>query len=154
MQNVTKTSSYKLTLCFNLTLRYYHNVGLIFRSVLRHSSAVIVIIRVFGRSRSNDSSAPLPNEGVSCFSCKDSSAPLPNEGVSCFSSIYCYGDLLKTVQLADIYNDSKTFVDKKQRQPPTETLQLFDDFMAKTGGNPDRDQVQGLLKYLIEIRVR
>ncbi|XP_023702103.1 trehalase [Cryptotermes secundus] len=59
----------------------------------------------------------------------------------CNSPIYCYGDLLKTVQLSDIYNDSKTFVDKKQRQPPTETLQLFEDFMAQTGGNPDRDQV-------------
>jgi alpha,alpha-trehalase len=63
--------------------------------------------------------------------------------MSCFSPIYCYGDLLKTVQLANVYSDSKTFVDKKQRQSPAETLQLFEDFMAQTGGKPDRDQVQG-----------
>jgi len=31
----------------------------------------------------------------------------------------------------------------KQRQPPNETLQLFEEFMAQTGGNPTRDQVQG-----------
>lgn len=72
-----------------------------------------------------------------------SAALYSNQDMSCFSPIYCYGDLLKIVQLSDIYNDSKTFVDKKQRQPPTETLQLFEDFMAQTGGNPDRDQVQG-----------
>jgi alpha,alpha-trehalase len=44
--------------------------------------------------------------------------------------------------MAEIYNDSKTFVDMKQRQPPAETLQLFDDFMVMTGGNPNKDQVQ------------
>lgn len=47
------------------------------------------------------------------------------------------------MQLGDIYSDSKTFVDLKQRQPPAETLQLFDEFMAQTGGKPDRDQVRG-----------
>jgi hypothetical protein len=31
--------------------------------------------------------------------------------LTCDSPIYCSGDLLKTVQLAEIYSDSKTFVD-------------------------------------------
>lgn len=31
--------------------------------------------------------------------------------VSCNSPIYCEGPLLKTVQLARLYDDSKTFVD-------------------------------------------
>jgi alpha,alpha-trehalase len=46
--------------------------------------------------------------------------------------------------MARIFSDSKTFVDMRQRQPPNETLQLFEEFMALTGGNPSRDQVQGL----------
>jgi len=66
-----------------------------------------------------------------------------NQEMSFFSPIYCYGDLLHTVQLANIFRDSKTFVDKRQRQHPNETLQLFEKFMAETGGNPNRDQVQG-----------
>jgi alpha,alpha-trehalase len=44
--------------------------------------------------------------------------------------------------MARIFSDSKTFVDMRQRQPPAETLQLFEDFMMETGGNPSRDQVQ------------
>ena len=64
--------------------------------------------------------------------------------MSCFSPIYCYGDLLHTVQMASIFSDSKTFVDMRQRQPPNETLQLFEEFMAETGGNATKDQVQGL----------
>jgi len=63
--------------------------------------------------------------------------------MSFFSPIYCYGDLLHTVQMARIFNESKTFVDMRQRQPASETLQLFEEFMAVTGGNPNRDQVQG-----------
>ena len=50
------------------------------------------------------------------------------------------------MQLARVFNESKTFVDMKQRQPPNETLQLFEEFMAQTGRNPSRDQVQGLLE--------
>ena len=45
--------------------------------------------------------------------------------------------------MARIFNESKTFVDMRQRQPASETLQLFEEFMAVTGGNPNRDQVQG-----------
>jgi len=67
-----------------------------------------------------------------------------NQEMSCFSPIYCYGDLLHTVQMANIFSDSKTFVDMRQRQAPNETLQLFEEFMAEAGGNPTRDQVQGL----------
>jgi hypothetical protein len=35
--------------------------------------------------------------------------------VSCNSPIYCEGPLLKTVQLARLYDDSKTFVDMVRR---------------------------------------
>lgn len=58
-----------------------------------------------------------------------------------FSPIYCYGDLLKTVQLAELYNDSKTFVDLKQKGNPEETLNKFETLMKNTEGMPNKDQV-------------
>ncbi|XP_037033248.1 trehalase-like isoform X4 [Bradysia coprophila] len=39
--------------------------------------------------------------------------------------IYCYGELLDTVQMAKIFPDSKTFVDMKLKQTPAKTLELF-----------------------------
>lgn len=45
--------------------------------------------------------------------------------------------------MARIYNDSKTFVDMKLKQPADETLKLFDDFMAKyTDTKPTKDEIQ------------
>ena len=40
----------------------------------------------------------------------------------CSSQIYCYGELLHTIQTAGIFNDSKTFVDMPSRFPPAEVL--------------------------------
>ncbi|GLH06777.1 Trehalase [Gryllus bimaculatus] len=39
---------------------------------------------------------------------------------SCDSQIYCQGDLLRVVQNAHLYTDSKTFIDKKLLQSPAE----------------------------------
>ena len=50
----------------------------------------------------------------------------------CESPIYCIGGpgtLLHTVQMAKIYNDSKTFVDKPLKQGPNQTLTNFELFM-------------------------
>lgn len=41
------------------------------------------------------------------------------------SQIYCEGDLLSTVQMAQIFNDSKTFVDMKLKQSEESTLATF-----------------------------
>lgn len=41
------------------------------------------------------------------------------------SEIFCYGDLLHTVQMARINNDSKTFVDMKLKASPNITLNNF-----------------------------
>lgn len=40
----------------------------------------------------------------------------------CTSQIYCQGNLLKIVQLAEIFNDSKTFVDMSQKNKPQNIL--------------------------------
>ena len=50
----------------------------------------------------------------------------------CDSKIYCVGGpgtLLHTVQMARIYNDSKTFVDKPLKHGPNQTLDNFKFFM-------------------------
>lgn len=45
--------------------------------------------------------------------------------VKIVSEIYCYGDLLNTVQMAKIYPDSKEFVDLKLIKSPNDTLADF-----------------------------
>jgi len=40
-----------------------------------------------------------------------------------FSQVYCEGPLLRTVQLAGIFNDSKTFVDLYQLHDPNVTVE-------------------------------
>lgn len=64
----------------------------------------------------------------------------------CNSTIYCTGPLLKTVQLAGIYRDSKTFVDLRQIHDPEQTLANFDDLMNATNNKPNRSQVEEFVK--------
>ena len=51
----------------------------------------------------------------------------------CDSEIYCIADntysLLHVVQMARIYSDSKTFVDKPIKTSPKEVIQNFNEFM-------------------------
>lgn len=58
------------------------------------------------------------------------------------SGIYCQGDLLRTVQLAKLYNDSKTFVDMKLKQPPQTTIDAFNQFMADHNNQPTKEEIQ------------
>ncbi|KAJ1729036.1 hypothetical protein LPJ72_005187 [Coemansia sp. Benny D160-2] len=44
----------------------------------------------------------------------------------CDSQIYCYGDLLQTVQLAKVYSDDKTFVSKPTLRPAKQVLEAFE----------------------------
>ncbi|XP_012271873.1 trehalase [Orussus abietinus] len=60
----------------------------------------------------------------------------------CDSLIYCRGELLKTVQLADIFPDSKTFVDLTQLNDPNVTYDNFEKLMKQTNGNPNRTQIE------------
>ena len=58
-----------------------------------------------------------------------------------YSNIYCYGDLLHTVQMHRIYRDSKTFVDKKLKYPPEVVQKNFEEF-KRTHGNMTKDEIQ------------
>lgn len=57
------------------------------------------------------------------------------------SKIYCSGDVLHTIQMAKLFNDSKTFVDMKLKRPPNETVELFHEFMNEHDQNPSREDI-------------
>ncbi|XP_039312721.1 trehalase isoform X2 [Solenopsis invicta] len=59
----------------------------------------------------------------------------------CDSQVYCDGPLLHTVQLAGIFNDSKTFVDLYQLHNPEVTIQNFNALMKATDNSPNRNEV-------------
>jgi len=63
----------------------------------------------------------------------------------CDSKIYCVGGpgtLLHTIQMARIYNDSKTFVDKPLKHGPNQTLDNFKFFMQKHNHKPSKEDVK------------
>ncbi|EGI59295.1 PREDICTED: trehalase-like [Acromyrmex echinatior] len=59
----------------------------------------------------------------------------------CDSQVYCEGPLLHTVQLAGIFNDSKTFVDLYQLHDPNVTIENFNVLMKDTSNSPNRTEV-------------
>nr|ARD05075.1 trehalase 2 [Antheraea pernyi] len=60
----------------------------------------------------------------------------------CDSMIYCHGPLLHKVQMAGLYNDSKTFVDMKIRISPKITMERFMEMMNRTDSNPTKADIQ------------
>lgn len=65
---------------------------------------------------------------------------------TCSSSIYCAGELLHKVQLADIFKDSKTFVDHKQLYSDSEILSDFADLLNETSRQPTVGQLREFVK--------
>jgi len=67
----------------------------------------------------------------------------------CFSEIYCEAEttdsLLHVVQMAKIYNDSKTFVDKALKSSPEDVLQNFNQLMQVTENNPTKKQIEAFV---------
>ncbi|KAJ8655863.1 hypothetical protein O0I10_008527 [Lichtheimia ornata] len=59
----------------------------------------------------------------------------------CDSPIYCEGPLLKTVQLAKLYPDSKTFVDKPTSKPLDQVIEAFE----AMGDNPSTDSIRNFV---------
>lgn len=59
------------------------------------------------------------------------------EKPACSSEIFCRGDLLRKVQMARIFNDSKTFVDMRLQKDVADVLQAF----KALPDNPSKDQV-------------
>lgn len=69
---------------------------------------------------------------------------------SCPSEIYCQGQLLHTVQMKEIYTDSKTFVDMKMKGKPKETLEAFNAFMAEKNNDPSREELKAWVESNFE----
>ena len=59
------------------------------------------------------------------------------EKSACSSEIFCRGDLLRKVQMARIFNDSKTFVDMRLQKDEADVLRAF----KALPDNPTADQV-------------
>ena len=60
----------------------------------------------------------------------------------CESEIYCHGQFLHTVQMAKLYNDSKTFVDKKLRFQPEFILASFQQLLNVTDNQPTDEELR------------
>lgn len=71
--------------------------------------------------------------------------PLPQNQRLCTSAIYCPGPLLQAVQLAQIYEDSKTFVDKPTKRPEADVIAAFARLGDGRGGNVTVAQLQKFL---------
>ncbi|KAI7874922.1 glycoside hydrolase [Lichtheimia hyalospora FSU 10163] len=56
---------------------------------------------------------------------------------TCDSPIYCDGPLLRTVQLARLFKDSKTFVDMPTVKPVDQVLKAFDDIGGENASRSD-----------------
>lgn len=67
-----------------------------------------------------------------------------------FSDIYCHGPLLHTVQTAKLFDDSKTFVDMKMKQPPPQTLENFHKFMKEHDHDPLQEDVNDFVRNNFE----
>nr|QOI60660.1 trehalase-1 [Mythimna separata] len=61
---------------------------------------------------------------------------------SCEKPVYCNSDLLHEVQMARIFNDSKTFVDLQMKFNESKTLGDFQILMNDTNQNPSRAQLE------------
>ncbi|KAG0237490.1 hypothetical protein BGW42_000700 [Actinomortierella wolfii] len=89
------------------------------RSTFSIISAALLVAGAFAKPRDNDPSA------------------LPTVWPQCDSPIYCYGDLLKAVQLGDLFTDSKTFVDMPTRMPRDKVLAAWSELQKSKGNDTD-----------------
>ncbi|KAH8271604.1 hypothetical protein KR018_010892, partial [Drosophila ironensis] len=58
------------------------------------------------------------------------------------SEVYCYGNLLHTIQMAKLFEDSKTFVDMRLNNPPAKTLEDFEALMTAKNNTPTAEDLK------------
>lgn len=59
-----------------------------------------------------------------------------------FSQIYCQGELLEDIQTAKLFNDSKTFVDKKLKYDEKYILDAYAKLKSKNNGNIGKEKLK------------
>lgn len=122
--------------------------------------AVVAGAGLVGVAGAPTSSIPVPSSSSATSSASVSTAvpspssspgttlkqyPAPLNQSWCPSPIYCAGELLQTVQLAGLYEDSKTFVDKPTTKPEEEVVANFNALIS--GGNAT---VEALVNFVEE----
>ncbi|XP_014279134.1 trehalase isoform X2 [Halyomorpha halys] len=65
--------------------------------------------------------------------------------------VFCRGHLLDVVQMAALYQDSKTFVDKKMKYPAAMILENFERFYDESEGIPERELIRGFVDSNFEV---
>jgi alpha,alpha-trehalase len=65
----------------------------------------------------------------------------------CDNDIYCYGDIIHTVQQAQIYKDSKTFVDMPLKYEPNTVKTNFEFMIKQHGPQPPKEEIQKFLDH-------
>lgn len=65
---------------------------------------------------------------------------------TCTDNIYCFGNLLHTVQMSRVFKDSKTFVDMKMKFDRAEIQNEFDGLMDRTRGRPGKAQLSEFVR--------
>ncbi|KNZ73310.1 Trehalase [Termitomyces sp. J132] len=73
-----------------------------------------------------------PSLSVSSVDALPTQAALPPKQIWCPSEIFCAGQLLQTVNIAQLYPDDKTFVDKPTNKPAPEVLADFQNISSST----------------------
>ncbi|KAG5724287.1 Trehalase [Termitomyces sp. T112] len=73
-----------------------------------------------------------PSLSVSSVDALPTQVALPPKQIWCPSEIFCAGQLLQTVNIAQLYPDDKTFVDKPTNKPAPEVLADFQNISSST----------------------
>ncbi|KAL5519820.1 hypothetical protein ACEPAG_1480 [Sanghuangporus baumii] len=76
-----------------------------------------------------------------------SQVPLPPVQAWCPSEIFCAGPILQTVNIADIYTDPKTFVDKPTSRPPEDVVSTFNGTVT-AAGNTTNITIQQIVDFV------
>ncbi|KAG6889631.1 hypothetical protein C0992_004522 [Termitomyces sp. T32_za158] len=74
----------------------------------------------------------IPSLSVSPADALPTQVALPPKQAWCPSEIFCAGQLLQTVNIAHLYTDDKTFVDKPTSKPAQEVLAKFQNISSST----------------------
>lgn len=51
--------------------------------------------------------------------------------------------------MAKLFNDSKTFVDLKLKEPPKDTLEAFREFMKQHNDQPSKEEIRQFVKVSV-----
>ncbi|KAG2009792.1 trehalase [Coprinopsis cinerea AmutBmut pab1-1] len=106
-----------------------------YRVALMALCSLGLALETAGQSASSDAppvatATPSPTGGLN--EPLPSQVPVPPRQEWCTSEIFCAGPLLQTVNIAHVYPDDKTFVDKPTSKPPQEVLNDFRNISTNT----------------------